>query len=226
MCITTLGKVVGTDGKKALVEINGNISEVRTLVDVSEGDHVYCASGMAVEKVPGIEIEEGSRNLFMRYALPCAGTLVKRGTIKQEHVDILIDIVKNNRYIPDGSEKIFKVAFSACSLIAMKNGSESIDRNAIREYFLLGHDDAIEKRYGEMKDFDPQACRIKIGHVGLAENGSATVGCCGTKKYRTDFVPDAKENDIVITHWDFVVERINKAAAEKIKNTLGSYDSD
>ncbi len=51
MCITTPGKILRIDGNKAVVEINGRLSEVRIdLVKVSVGDYVYCASGMAVEK--------------------------------------------------------------------------------------------------------------------------------------------------------------------------------
>ena len=52
MCITSLGKIIKIYDNKAEVEINGKISEVRIdLVKVSVGDYVYCAAGMAVEKV-------------------------------------------------------------------------------------------------------------------------------------------------------------------------------
>jgi hydrogenase assembly chaperone HypC/HupF len=52
MCITTPGKILKIDGKKAVVDINGKVSEIRIdLVSVSVGDMVYCASGMAIEKV-------------------------------------------------------------------------------------------------------------------------------------------------------------------------------
>ncbi len=56
MCITTPGRVTKITGNKALVEINGRISEVRIdLVKVAVGDYVFCASGMAVEKAEGLE---------------------------------------------------------------------------------------------------------------------------------------------------------------------------
>lgn len=52
MCITTAAKVLKIDGNKAVVEINGKQTEVRIdLVKARPGDHVYCASGIAVEKV-------------------------------------------------------------------------------------------------------------------------------------------------------------------------------
>ncbi len=51
MCITTPGKILKIVGNRAVVEINGEPSEVRIdLVKVIVGDYVYCASGMAVEK--------------------------------------------------------------------------------------------------------------------------------------------------------------------------------
>jgi hydrogenase assembly chaperone HypC/HupF len=51
MCITTPGKILEIEGNKALVDIDGTISEVRIdLVTAAVGDYVYCASGMAVEK--------------------------------------------------------------------------------------------------------------------------------------------------------------------------------
>ena len=87
----------------------------------------------------------------MKYALPCSRTLVKRNQVTQEEVDKLIDIVKNNKEIPKNAEKIFKVAFAACSLIALDTGKNKIDEDVIREYFLKKHSDVIEKRYEEMK---------------------------------------------------------------------------
>jgi len=52
MCVTSIGEIKEIHGNKAVVDIKGKISEVRIdLVKVSVGDYVYCASGMAVEKV-------------------------------------------------------------------------------------------------------------------------------------------------------------------------------
>ena len=40
------------EGNKAVVDIDGNMQEVRIdLVDALVGDCVYCASGMALEKI-------------------------------------------------------------------------------------------------------------------------------------------------------------------------------
>ena len=158
-----------------------------------------------------MEIKEDSRLLFMKYALPCAGTLVKRGQVAQKDVDRLINIVKNGGKIPKDVEKIFKVAFSACSLLAIDRKKNNIDSDVIREYFLRKHDDVIDKRHAEMGDFDPESCRIRIGSCESVENGFATVITSqGKKKYRTDFITNPRKNDIVITHWDFIVEKKTK----------------
>ena len=82
-----------------------------------------------------MEIEEKSRLLFMKYALPCAGTLVKRGSVTKEYINRLIEAVKNNAVIPKNAEKIFKVAFSACSLIAIDTGKKEIGEKIIRKYY-------------------------------------------------------------------------------------------
>ena len=166
-----------------------------------------------------MKIEKESRLVFMKYALPCARTLVKRGNADQTYIDMLIDIVKNNGEIPKDAEKIFKVAFSACSLAAIDDGKSSIDAGIIRKYFLFGHDKVIGSRYEEMGDFDPEACRVRAGVVESVENEKAVVyGPSGRKAFRIDFVPDARKNDIVVTHWNFIVEKTDKETAERMNN--------
>lgn len=156
-------------------------------------------------KLPVIimEIDESSRILFMKYALPCAGTLVKRGSVNQKYVDQLVGIASKGGKIPKDAEKIFKVAFAACALIAIDAGKKIIDDNIVRKYFLSKHDKIIGKRYAEMGDFDPDMCRVRKGTVECLENEFAFVN---GKKFRTDFVPEVKNGDEVVTHWDFIVE--------------------
>ncbi len=161
-------------------------------------------------------IQEESRLLFMKYALPCAGTLVKRGKLAQQDIDELINIIKTGSAVPEGAENIFKVAMAACSLLAMDKGMKLIDDEVIREYFLFGHDDVIDRRYEEMGDFDPEACRTRAGVVEDVLEGAAIVRTsAGAKEYRTDFA-DVREGDLVVVHWNFIVERIDKQAADKM----------
>ena len=154
----------------------------------------------------------------MKYALPCVSVLVKRGTVTQEHLESLIETVKDGGEAPTGAEKIPAVAFAVCSLIALENGKAAIDDDIIREYFLFRHDDMIDKRYEEMGDFDTDACRTRIGRIVSIDSGRALVEMPGrTKTYRTDFVPDVKVNDRVVTHWDFIVETVDGAIAKQLE---------
>jgi hypothetical protein len=161
-------------------------------------------------------MNDRDRMLFMRYALPCAGTLVKRCSITQEKWDELIETVRGGE-APDGAEKIFKVAFAACSLIARDAGKAEIDEEVIRQYYLFEHDRMIDKRYEEMGDFDTGACRIRSGIVRAVGDGHAVVeNSTGTSSYRTDYCSVAV-GDVVTTHWNFVVEKINAAVAKEMQ---------
>jgi hypothetical protein len=165
-------------------------------------------------------MDKNARMRFMKYALPCVNVLVKRGTVTREQLNKLIEIVKNNKELPQNAERIPAVAFAVCSLIAIDNGKKTIDNEVIDEYFLFRHDDMIDKRYEEMGDFDTQKCRVRAGVVQSVTKNSATIkNSAGTKKYRTDFTTGLKKNDLVTTHWDFVVEKIDAARAEKIEKS-------
>jgi hypothetical protein len=103
------------------------------------------------------------RRLFLRYALPCAETLVKRGDVKKAFVDGLILAVSSGRPIPKGAESMFKTAISNCEGAARRMGRKTIGRDVIRVYFLVDHRKAVEKRFKEKGDFDPLMCNTYIG---------------------------------------------------------------
>jgi hypothetical protein len=152
----------------------------------------------------------------MKYALPCSCTLVQRGNVAQEDVDEVLAAVKAGK-APRGAENMFKVAMAACTLIAKDKKKSRIDRDVIHHYYRFAHDDVIDKRYEEMGDFDASSCRIRAGVVEEVGNGFAVVSnSSGRRKYKTDFVAGLKKDDVVTTHWNFVVEKIDKATAEKM----------
>ena len=154
-------------------------------------------------------MEISDRILFMKYALPCAGTLVRRGTVTQEYVDSLISIVARGAEPYDGAERMFKVANAVCNDLAEKMGKSSIDSEVIRKYFLLEHARVVDDRYKLMGDFDPVACNTYSGKVVSLDFGKAVVKTrLGSNTYRIDFANDIREEDEVIVHWDFVVERM------------------
>lgn len=152
-----------------------------------------------------------NRRLFFCYALPCAQTFVKRNQLKQEELDKIIQDFSKGKLPKKGFENIFKVAMSMLQLLAMKLGKNVIDEKVMRQYYLLEHDKVVERRYEELGDFDPIACKVRIGEVLALDDEKAKVKTeFGIKEYRTDFVEGLKVGDRVIVHYDFVVEKFTE----------------
>ena len=64
MCITTIGKIIEIDEKKALVQLKKSTREVRIdLIDVKKGDYIYVSGNLGIEK---IEPKEAKRILNER----------------------------------------------------------------------------------------------------------------------------------------------------------------
>ncbi len=167
-----------------------------------------------------IEGEE-DRLLFLRYALPCAGTLVKRGNVSAEYIDGLIERVSKNIAPERGAESIFKVANVMCDKFAREMGKASTDAEVIRRYFLFEHAKVVDDRFELMRDFNPVDCRTYAGKVvGLGEGYAMVQTELGQKRYKTVFAKGIKENDDVVVHYDFVIEKISAETAEK-KRKLG-----
>ena len=158
------------------------------------------------------------RLLFLKYALPCAGTLVRRGNVTQERISDLVGLVSRGEVPEEQAEGMFKVAMAMCASIADRMGRNSIDAQVIRTYFLLEHSEVVDDRYRLMKDFDPVACRTYAGRVVDAAAGRATEETSlGSKTYRTDLSGALKAGDAVVVHWDFVVERPPAEFYEKMR---------
>jgi hydrogenase maturation factor len=159
------------------------------------------------------------RILFLRYALPCASTLVKRGSTTQENVDRMTGMVSEGIAPEDGAEKIFKVAIAMCNSIARRMGKDTIDAEVIRRYFLMEHSEVVDERYGLMGDFDPVACKTYPGKVISTDGGFAVVETrLGSMRYKTVLARDTKEGDLVSVHYDFVIEKIDAQTAEEMRH--------
>lgn len=164
------------------------------------------------------------RLLFLRYALPCASTLVKRGAVNQQHIDDLILMVSNNRVPKENVEKMFKVANVMCGNIAKRMGKSSVDTNVIRRYFLLEHSKVVDDRYQLMRDFNPIDCKTYAGKVISIANGGAIVDTSlGKKRYKTVFAKGVKENDKVAVHYDYIIEKISDYTAKKMREAEVRY---
>jgi len=152
-----------------------------------------------------------NKRLFFCYALPCAQTFVKRKLLKQEVLDKIIENFSKGKLPEDGFENTFKVAMTMLKLLALKLGKDEIDDNVIRQYYLLEHDKVVDQRYEEVRDFDPIACKIRVGEVlGISDNKAKVKTEFGLKEYRTDFVKNLKIGDQVIVHYDFIVEKFTE----------------
>ncbi|MEM5803509.1 MAG: hypothetical protein QW350_02095 [Candidatus Aenigmatarchaeota archaeon] len=159
-----------------------------------------------------------NRKLFFCYALPCAQTFVKRGKISQEDLDKIIKNFSRGKMPKKGFESIFLVANNMLKIIAMKMGKDKIDMKVIRQYYLVDHDKVVDKRYEEVGDFDPIACKIRVGEVLSIKDNKAIIKTeFGIKEYKTDFVKKLRVGDRVIVHYDFIVEKFTKKIEKDLK---------
>ena len=162
-------------------------------------------------------LDEKARALFMKYALPCAGTLVKRGIVKGGEVKKLMKDVSSGTPVPESSEKIFKTALRECIKIARKSGKNSIDAESVRKYFLFGHDDAVRKRYKKFSDFDPASCAVYPGKVKSIRNGKALVETpMKASEFSTRLCPEIKKGDWASVHRNFIAEKISPKLANSL----------
>jgi len=159
------------------------------------------------------------RLLFLRYALPCARTLVKRGSVSQDRIDELMMMVSENRPPPEGAERIFVVANAMCGVIAKRMGKRGVDSEVIREYFLFEHSDVVDDRFELMRDFDPVGCKTYPGRVVGTGTGSAVVETVlGRRDYRTAFSESLRPGDDVVVHYDYVIEKIDAETTKRMKH--------
>ncbi len=161
------------------------------------------------------------RLLFLRYALPCAGTLVRRGKVSQDYVNSLIRLVSEDKLPPEGTEKMFIVASTMCSKIANRLGKAEIDQDVIRTYFLFEHGEVVDDRFALMKDFNPVDCKTYPGKVIDVEATSAVVETnLGSKAYSIIFAKGVKPGNSVVVHYDYIIEKISEDAVKRM-NVLG-----
>lgn len=173
----------------------------------------------------GSEMRIADRLLFLRYALPCAGTFVTRGRVTQEYVDNLITRVSEGRVPSEDVESMFMVANVMCTRIATRMHKKSIDSDVIREYFLFNHSKVVDDRFELMRDFNPIDCKTYAGTVTDVHEGYATVETAlGRKKYRTVFERDIKPGENVVVHFDFIVETISEDTAGRMNAARATYE--
>lgn len=168
-------------------------------------------------------MNQEEKQLFMKFAIPCADTLIERDEITQDVMDGLIKKIVDGDEILDEEIAIFKVANSHCRFLAKKNSKDEIDTETIEQYFLGMHDEVVDDRFKQMGDFDPETCRIFSGKV-VSVNGLATVETINDEsEYRKDFVPEIKAGDLVLVHRNFIVKKISKKLADEMARRKENY---
>jgi hydrogenase maturation factor len=173
------------------------------------------------QKEPVFIMDKKDKLLFLKYAVPCATTLVKRNSISKSQYEKLYSMIKSGK-LPEGEpEKIFKVAYAKCAALAIENGNR-ITKNIIRNYFWLGHDNVIKERYELMRDFDPEYCKTFPGIVIEKIKDKATVKTAiGLQKVSTDFEQSVKKGEFVVIHRGMIVEKISKPKAMEFAEKTG-----
>ena len=167
---------------------------------------------------------DSSKILFLKYALPCAGTLVKRGSISNKLIEESVRNLSLNRKLSGHPEKFFKTAYAMCEKIARRANKKSIDENVIRRYFLFEHDKVVDSRYKAFKDFNPMQCRVFSGKILKIKNKRALIKTIiGKKRYRTNFIQNLKKGDCVVVHRSFAVEKISGSILKKLWKLKENY---
>ncbi len=157
------------------------------------------------------------KELFLRYAIPCGGVLVRRGELREELLRRL------NRWVRDGEEtdlpvgNIFKVATRMCTILAKRLGKNEIDAEVIRRYFLIEHEKALRWRKEIKPDLNVKECLVYPGRILKVSYDKILVKTpLGEKFFRKDFVGNLKRNDWVSVHYDYVAEKIKTSYVNRM----------
>ncbi len=151
--------------------------------------------------------------IFLRYALPCAETLVERGWIGRDVVELELEhaAVTGERPKTD-IRNVFPVAYAMCSLIAKQAGKDAIDAEVVRRYFWHRHDEVIEERHGKFKDFDKEACKVTVGRV-TASSPPTVETAGGEMECENPYNVQIAPGDHVVTHYSHIIEKLTEEQA-------------
>jgi len=154
--------------------------------------------------------------LFLRYALPCAETLVKRGWVGRDVVELELEhaAVEGEKPKTDIRD-VFPVAYARCSLLAKRMERNAINADVIRAYFWAQHDDVIEERHKEFGDFDKELCKVVAGKVsGTAPLKVETAA--GERDCENPYGVDVASGDNVVMHYSRIIEKVSDEQARSI----------
>jgi len=168
-----------------------------------------------------MEMKKDDELLFLKYALPCAGTLLGKRVldrmVTQADIDSWTAEVSEGRVPPGIAKNTFRLAWVMCDAIARKLGKKEIDAEVIQEYFLFEHNEVIKENAELMPHKDTFDCRIYPGKVLDVKDGRAIVETrLGEKEYKTAFMKTdgLNKGDTVAVHFDYISARISNENAK------------
>ena len=150
---------------------------------------------------------------FLRYSFPCAHVLLEMGSIDEKKFEELRqNVLENKQMNRTELMMIFPSAFRRISEVATKMNKDIWDMEVIKNYFLEQHNDYIEKRDGNYKQFGSHFgdfCKVYKGKViGKEEDILIVQYGERVRNVLSDILPDAKIGDTITIHQGFAVEKL------------------
>ena len=166
-----------------------------------------------------------ARKIFFAYALPCLEVRVSKGELSIKQAKNIIKSYSSGEELPARMEEYFVRAKERCSKTAEERGKTNIDAEVVRRCFRLEHDKYIDEEAKLNQIRNPNYCRVWPGIVvALKDHRHALVRTPKKDRiYRTEFVPNLQEMDLVAVHRDFVSEIITSEIKDKMLDVKKPY---
>ena len=160
------------------------------------------------------------KDLFLRYALPCANTLIERGETTKDEIEKMKKILQKGEEISNDAIKKFKVAYAFCKELGKKLNKNPMDEEVIRKYFWFEHDYLVDLMGADID------CKVYPARIEKIENKKAfVITPIGKMECKIELIKNLKKNDWVTIHRKYVVEKISEKDAKllwKIKEMEAS----
>ena len=149
-----------------------------------------------------------AEQLFLKYAFPCAQTLLDRHEISAGLYKLLKESAYTGTRVDRQTlEKSFKAAIGRMKALY---GNEYWNVDNIRDYFINQHNrliDAGDGEYAFAPEFFKRACKVYKAEVVSKEGHGLKVKIAGIQKTVLGFLtPEAKPGDRVTVHLGFGIE--------------------
>jgi hypothetical protein len=167
---------------------------------------------MEKSRTQNMEFSGTDRLLFLKYALACSDSKIRRKEMPEEVAVRVIGLISKNEVPAEPVEGYFKIAMGMCKMIAKRMGKSEIDAGVIRQYFLIEHPKVVDEqcKLNLVDPPDPIRCKARVGTVIKTDGDLAVVETpTGKETDKTVFAKDVKEKDKVIVHLDFIVEKMS-----------------